>query len=466
MSMIAKISIPRRTVLRGMGTALALPLLDAMVPAFTATAKSAARPIKRFGAVYVPNGMAMEHWTPAKVGTDFGFMPVNEPLAPFRNQLVMVSGLKLPWDAPHPSAPFLSGSVGNRGENDIACGISMDQIVAREFGHETQLASLELAIENVGNTGQCSGGYSCVYSNTIAWRDATTPLPMENNPRVVFERMFGDTTSTDSAARRARLDEDKSVLDAVLESLNGLKRRIGAVDRGKVDQYLEGVRDVERRVQKAEQQASRELPLVEKPGGIPPSYGEHAKLMFDLQLLAFQTDLTRVTTFMMAREQSSLTYSEIGVPESHHPLSHHAHDPERVATMAKINRYHCQLFADYVAKLKATPDGDGTLLDNVMLVYGSGISDSMDHTKNNLPLVLVGGGAGTIRGGRHLHYGLKAAVIPLGPTGEMSKASVESHVPPMSDLCLTLMDKLGVPTDKLGDSDGRLNIDVDSAVTL
>jgi hypothetical protein len=459
MSSIKKLALPRRTVLRGLGATLALPLLDAMVPAFTPIVRTAARPIKRFGAVYTPNGMSMEYWTPTKVGSAFEFMPINQSLASFKNQLIVISGLKLPWDAPHPSAPFLSGAVGNRGENNIACGVSMDQIVAKEFGHETQLASLELAIENVGNTGQCSGGYSCVYSNTISWRDASTPLPMENNPRLVFERLFGDTTSTDAAARRARLEEDKSVLDAVLDSLTGLKSRVGAGDRGRIEQYLESVRDVERRVQQAENQANRELPLVEKPAGIPASYGEHAKVMFDLQLLAYQTDLTRIITFMMGREQSSLTYSEIGVPDSHHPLSHHAHEPGRVATMAKINAYHCKLFADYVEKLRATPDGDGTLLDNVMIVYGSGISDSMDHLKDNLPIVLVGGGAGTIRGGRHLDYG-GTDRSKVGTDGN----GVNAKVPPMSDLCLTLMDKLGVHVDRLGDSTGPLNID--SAVTL
>ena len=454
MNSITKMALPRRTVLRGLGATLALPLLDAMVPAFTATVKTAARPVKRFGAIYTPNGMAMEYWTPTTVGSDFEFMPINQALAPFKNQLIMISGLKLPWDAPHPSAPFLSGAVGNRGENNIACGISMDQIVAKEFGQETQLASLELAIENKGNTGQCSGGYACVYSNTISWRDATTPLPMENNPRMIFERMFGDSTSTDPVARRERVEEDKSVLDAVLESLIGLKRQIGPGDRDRIEQYVDGVRDVERRLQKAEQQASRELPLVEKPAGIPASYGEHAKLMFDLQLLAYQTDLTRVITFMMAREQSSLTYSEVGVPDSHHPLSHHAHQPERVATMAKINAFHCKLFGDYVAKLNATPDGDGTLLDHIMIVYGSGISDSMDHVKDNLPLVLVGGGAGTIRGGRHLDYGGGNR-----SDWDTDGKGVKANVPPMSNLCLTLMDKLGVPVDRLGDSTRPLNID-------
>ncbi len=456
MNSIAKLTLPRRTVLRGVGAALALPLLDAMVPALTPTVRTAAKPVKRFGAVYVPNGMAMDYWTPTAVGSSFEFMPINQSLAPFKDRLVMISGLKLPWDAPHPSAPFLSGAVGNPGENDIACGVTMDQIVAREFGEETQLASLELAIENVGNTGQCSGGYSCVYSNTIAWRDATTPLPMENNPRLVFERMFGESTSTGAVARRERLAEDSSVLDAVLDSLVRLRREIGAGDRNRVDQYVESVRDVERRLRIAERQATDELPLLERPAGIPPGYGAHARLMFDLQLLAYQTDLTRVITFMMAREQSSLTYSEIGVPDSHHPLSHHAHQPARVATMAKINAYHCGLFADYVDKLAATPDGDGTLLDHVMIVYGSGISDSMEHVKDNLPIVLVGGGAGTIRGGRHLDYGGGNR-----SDWDTDGRGVKADVPPLSNLCLTLMDKLGVPVDRLGDSTGPLAIDAE-----
>ena len=444
MTSIRKMALPRRTVLRGMGATVALPLLDAMVPVFTATPKTAAAPVKRFGTVYAPNGMAMESWTPPTTGRGFAFMPIVKPLEPFREQILMISGLNLPEFGPHPSAHFLSGVVGNRGENDIRCGETMDQIVAKVYGEHTQLASLELAIEDVGNSGQCSGGYSCVYSNTLSWRDATTPLPVENNPRTVFERMFGGTNNTSASARQDRIEEHRSVLDRVLESAARLKGRIGPQDRGRIDQYLESVRDVERRLQKAEEQADMELPLVEKPAGIPASYGEHARVMFDLQLLAYQTDLTRITTFMLGREQSSLTYvEEVGVPESHHPLSHHSHDPARIAAMAKINTYHVQLFAEYVEKLRSTPDGDGSLLDHSIVLYGSALSNSHDHWHTNLPLLLAGGGAGTIQGGRHLRYPQQT---------------------PMANLMLTLGDKLGVRIDRLGDSTGP--IDVDSNVTL
>ena len=444
MKSVTKKALPRRTVLRGLGAAAALPLLDAMVPAFTATVKTAAAPTKRFGAVYVPNGMAMQHWTPATTGPGFEFTPITQPLAPFREHVLMVSGLELPSSfGSHPSAYFLSGVVGNSGEDDIRCGETLDQIVAKDYGQHTQLASLELSIENVGNTGQCTGGYSCIYSNTLAWRDATTPLPPENNPRAVFERMFGDTSNTSAAARQARIEEQRGVLDGMLEAIAGLKGKIGPQDRSRMEQYLAAVRDVERRLQKAEEQADMELPFVEKPGGIPATYAEHARLMFDLQLLAFQTDLSRISTFMLGREQSSLTYGEVGVSESHHPLSHHAHEPERIATLAKINNFHMKLFAEHVEKLRATPDGDGTLLDNTMILYGSAISNSMDHWHTDLPLVLVGGGGGTLRGGRHLHYPEKT---------------------PMSNLMLTLMDKLGVKVDQLGDSSGPL--DIDSKVTL
>jgi hypothetical protein len=444
MKSITKMAVPRRTVLRGLGATAALPLLDAMVPAFTTTVKTAAAPTKRFEAVYVPNGMAMDYWTPATTGAGFEFSPIAQPLAPFREHVLVISGLDLPGAfGSHPSAYFLNGVVGNRGENDIRCGATMDQIVAKEYGQHTQLASLELSIENVGNTGQCTGGYSCVYSNTIAWRDATTPLTPENNPRAVFERMFGDSDSTSAAARQARVAEQRSVLDVMLEAIAGLKKKIGPQDRSRMEQYLEAVRDVERRLQRAEEQADVELPLVEKPVGIPATYPEHVRLMFDLQLLAYQTDLTRISTFMLGREQSSLTYLEVGVPESHHPLSHHAYQPERIASLAKINTYHATLFAEHVAKLKATPDGDGTLLDHTMILYGSAISNSMEHFHTDLPLALVGGGGGTLRGGRHLRYPAKT---------------------PMSNLMLTLMDKLGVKGDHLGDSTGLL--DIDSTVTL
>ena len=368
------------------------------------------------------------------------FTPILKPLAPFKNQLLVLSGFKLPWAAPHAggSTSFLTGQAGTAGETDIVCGVSMDQLVAKEFGRYTQLASLELAIESKGNSGQCSQGYSCVYLNTISWRDAKTPLPMESNPRIVFEQLFGDSPSTDFGARRARIERRLSILDSVTEAVADLTRRIGPNDRVNLDQYLESVRDVERRLQRAEAQADRELPLVEKPSGSPTSYQEHARLLFDLQVLAYRCDLTRVTTFMMGREQSSLTFPQIGVPDSHHPLSHHAYDPEKILRMSKINRYHVSLFAEYVEKLRSTPDGDGTLLDHLMLLYGAGISDSNAHRHDNLPIVLVGGGSGTLAGGRHLRF---------------------ANDPPLADLLVTMMDRLGLAVDRLGNSDGRIIIE-------
>ena len=438
---ISKMSLPRRTVLRGLGATLALPLLDSMVPALSALAKTAAAPIRRLGVVYVPNGMAMQYWTPPIEGPGFEVTPILQPLAPYRDQMLVLSGLKLPWDvAPHAggSTPFLTGMVGRTGETNIVCEVSMDQIVAKQFGQHTQLASLELALEDKGSSGQCSQGYSCVYLNTISWRDSKTPLPMESNPRVVFERMFGDSTSTGSAARQARLARDRSVLDSVMETIADLKRKVGPNDRGKIDQYLEAVRDVERRVHKAEEQRDEPLPLVEQPAGIPSRYDDHAQLMFDLQVLAYQSDLTRVITFMMAREESSLTYAEVGVPDAHHPLSHHAYDKVKIATLSKINTYHVKLFGDYLQKLRATPDGDGTLLDHVMLLYGAGISDSNSHKHNNLPILLAGGASSGVKGGRHIRYHKDT---------------------PVADLLVTMMDKLGVRVDHIGNSDGALEID-------
>jgi hypothetical protein len=438
---ITKMLLPRRTVLRGIGAAVALPLLDAMVPALSAMAKTAAAPVRRLGVVYVPNGMAMQYWTPPSEGSGFEITPILQPLAPFRDQVLLLSGLKLPWDvAPHAggSTPFLTGVVGRTGEINIVCEISMDQIVAKQFGQHTQLASLELALEDKGSSGQCSQGYSCVYLNTISWRDPKTPLPMESNPRTVFERMFGDSASTDSSARQERIHKDRSVLDSVMETVADLKRKVGPQDRGKIDQYLEGVRDVERRLQKAEEQRDQQLPLVDQPAGIPSTYDEHAKLMFDLQVLAYQCDLTRVITFMMAREESSLTYPGVGVPDAHHPLSHHAYDGAKIATLSKINTYHVKLFADYLQKLRSTPDGDGNLLDHVMLLYGGGISDSNVHKHDNLPILLAGGGSGSLTGGRHVRY---------------------RKDPPVADLLVTMMDKLGVRVDHIGNSDGALKID-------
>ena len=442
---ITKKCIPRRTMLRGLGTALALPLLDAMVPALSAQTTTAANPVKRLSVVYIPNGMAMEYWTPATTGVDFELTPVMQPLAGFRDKILPVSGLKLPWDnAPHAggSAPFLTGSIGNTGETDIYCNVSMDQIVARQFSQHTQLGSLELGMEDRGNSGQCSNSFSCIYTNTISWRDRTTPLPMQNNPRLVFERLFGDSGSTDPQARQQRIRSGRSILDSVLVTISDLKRGVGVQDQDKINQYLDGVRDAERRLQKAEEQKDQPLPLVERPAGIPSSYEQHAKLMFDLQLLAFQTDLTRVITFMLGREQSSLTYPEIGVSEAHHPLSHHAYDPVKIATMSKINTFHVQLFNYYLERLQATADADGSLLDNTLLLYGGGISDSHIHRHDNLPVLLAGGANTGIRGGHHLHF---------------------KNDEPLANLLVTVMGKLGVPEESIGNSVAALEIDSPTA---
>ena len=445
--MITKKSLPRRTVLRGIGTTLALPLLDAMVPALSVMAKTAANPVRRFGVVYVPNGIAMEYWTPVSEGAGFELTPILQPLAPFRDQLLVFSGLHGHWNATHAGActSFLTGAAGQTGEVDIRIdeGMSMDQIVAKEFGRHTQLASLELALDSRGNAGQCSGGYSCVYTNTLSWSSATTPLPGESNPRAVFERLFGDTSSTDAAARRASVKKGRSILDSVARKVADLQRQIGPRDRSKIDEYLEGVRDVERRFQKAEEQSALELPILEQPIGTPPTLGEHAKLMFDMQVLAYQADLTRVSTLMVGREQTGRVYSEIGVPEAHHPLSHHRYDPARIATMSKINVYHIQLFAGYLEKLRSTPDGDGSLLDHMIIMYGAGMSDSNAHKHNNLPILLAGGGSGQLKGGRHLKY---------------------PEDTPSANLLVTLMDKLGVPIDRIGDADGKLDVDTLSGV--
>ncbi|MBM3776750.1 MAG: DUF1552 domain-containing protein [Acidimicrobiia bacterium] len=437
---ISKRSLSRRTVLRGIGTTLALPLLDAMVPALTATARTAAGPVRRLGVVYVPNGIAMEYWTPATVGRNFELTPILEPLAPYRDQMLVVTGTKALWTPAHAGASttFLTGWKGVAGETQPVCDISMDQVAAREFSKETELASLELAIEARANAGQCSGGHSCVYTNTISWLNQTTPLPMENNPRAVFERMFGDTGSTDPAVRAAQRERSRSVLDSVNEKIAGLNRDLGASDRIKLDEYLEGIRDIERRISMAEQQSVVELPVMERPEGAPQAFDEHVRLMFDLQLLAYRTDLTRVITFMVGREVSSRTYPEIGVSDAHHPLSHHEYDPQKVALNAKINTYHMSLFAEYLEKLRATRDGDQSLLDSLALIYGCGMSDGNAHSPDNIPVLVLGGASGHLRGNRHLKF---------------------DNEPPLANLMVSVLDKVGVPVEKLGNSTGPLQVD-------
>ena len=441
MSLLLTKSLPRRTVLRGLGATVALPLLDAMLPAFSLRGRAAGSPVHRFQAFYVPNGMAMEYWSPKGQGSAFELSPILEPLGAFRDQMLVLSGIKSSWNYIHAGASgsFLTGTPrGGRNEVEIIADVSMDQLLARQFGKETQVASLEMSMDAPNNAGACTGILSCAYTHTISWRSPTQPLPMEHNPRAVFERLFGDTGTSDRAAREARLRQHKSILDSVTEKLADLRRELGQQDQVKVEEYAESIRDVERRIQKAEQQSGVELPTLEQPQGVPPVFEDHLALMLDLQLLAFQLDLTRVITFMIGKEQSARPYPQIGVPEAHHPLSHHENKPELVEHMSKINRYHTQLFSKYLAKLRATPDGDGTLLDHMTILYGGGISNSTRHSGDNLPLLVVGGGAGRLKGGRHLTYADK---------------------PSMANLLVTLMDKLDVPVERIGGSTGKLPID-------
>jgi len=438
--------LPRRTFLRGMGATLALPLLDGMIPAFGAGRLAAAAPRRRLGIVYVPNGIFMGRWTPQGDAAALEVTPILQPLAAFRDQIVMVTGLSntqadaLPGegagDHARASGAYLTGVHPKKTEGaDLRAGVSMDQIAAGVLGKDTELASLELSLESREPVGACDPGYSCAYANTLSWRSPTTPLPMENDPRVVFERLFGASQSTDAAVWRARRAEDRSILDAVRAKANRLRLEVGSSDRAKLDQYLEAIRDLERRIARGEQQAARELPAFDQPAGIPHTFEEHAKLMFDLQVLAYQADLTRVITFMVGHETSQRAYPEIGVSDAHHPLSHHGGNREKIERLIKVNTYHATMFAYYVDKLRTTPDGDGSLLDHLTLMYGSGMSDGNIHNHHDLPTLIVGGGSGTIKGGRHLRYPAKT---------------------PVTNLFLTLLDKVGVPIDTLGDSTGRL----------
>jgi hypothetical protein len=436
---ITKKAIDRRTVLRGMGVTIALPLLDAMVPAL----RAAVKPTIRFGAVYVPNGIVMENWTPATQGAGFEFQPILKPLEPFRDRLLVLSGLNSvppPWSNdshPRASTRFLT-DVPPKATRNLAAleaGTSMDQIVAKRFAGETQLASLELALESSESAGACSSGFSCAYTSTIAWSSPSTPLPMEHDPRAVFERMFGDSASTDPSVRRARSEEDGSILDSVSQKLADLGRYLGAGDRAKLDEYFAAIRDVERRIQMAEQKNDQEMPVMGPPAGVPDSFDEHARIMYDLFALAYQVDLTRVVTFMIGRESSGRTFPEFGIPDAHHPLSHHQDDPVKLAKLTKINTYHIKLFSDFVEKLRTTPDGDGSLLDHVMMIYGSGMSNGNGHVPYNLPILLVGGGGGSLRPGRNIQFAKDT---------------------PLANLHVTLLDKFGVRVEKMFDSNGTL----------
>ncbi len=442
MSFVTSKALSRRTLLRGLGASLALPYLDAMVPAFGGVGlRAAGRLPHRFQTFYVPNGMAMQYWTPKGQGRTFELSPILEPLAAYREKMIVLSGLRANWNYIHAGASgsFLTGTPrGGRNEVEIIADVSMDQILAKQFAKETQVASLELSMDAPANAGACTGNLSCAYTHTISWKSETQPLPMEYNPRSVFEKLFGDSGSTNRSAREARLKQHRSILDAVHAKIAGLQRELGPHDQQRISEYTDSIRDVERRIQRAEEQRELELPTMEQPQGVPPIFEDHLQLMFDLQLLAFQSDLTRVISFMISKEQSARPYPQIGVPEAHHPLSHHGDAPELIERMSKINRYHTELFAKYVGRLAATPEGDGTLLDHTTILYGSGISNSNAHAGDNLPLMLVGGGAGRLRSGQHLVY---------------------KDEPTMANLLVTLMDKLDVPVERIGGSTGKLPID-------
>ena len=439
MNFIQKKSLSRRTVLRGMGATIALPLLDAMVPAATALEKTAANPVRRLGFVFMPMGCDLTRWKPAEQDKLGKLPPILSSLAPVRDQVSVVSNLELanayPGSHATSNSAFLSAAKAKHTEStDYYLGTTADQLAAQQIGQSTQLPSMELSMDLMQTVGQCDNGYACVYHNNLSWSSPTTPLPSEAHPRLVFESMFGEGGS--AADRSAALRKKASLLDWITEDIARLKREVGAGDQVKINQYLESVREVERRIQKAEADVSdNPLPDLDRPLGVPASYAEHARLMFDLQLLAMQGDITRVITFQLARETSNRSYPELGVPESHHPLSHHGNDEGKIAKMAKINQFHVSLFAGFLEKLRDTRDGNGTLLDHSLLLYGSGMGNPNVHDHSNLPILVAGGAAGGMKGGRHIR-------CPQ-PT-------------PLANLHLSLLHKVGVKIDKFGDSKGEI----------
>jgi hypothetical protein len=444
MRIVTKKHLSRRTVLRGIGTTLALPLLDSMIPALTAQTRTAANPLPRVGFVYVPHGAVMDKWTPAATGADFELGPILSPLDQHRNQVLVLSNLAHHQadalgdggaDHSRATATWLNGVHAKKTEGeDVRAGTTVDQMAAEKIGQETRFPSLELGTEDMtGLIGACDVGYSCAYMNTISWRTPTTPLPMEINPRAVFERLFGEGGTIPE--RLARLNEDRSILDQITSQVPRLQKGLGPRDRVRMEEYLDNIREIERRIQIAEKQAGEQVAVPNAPVGVPDSYEEHVGLMYDMLAVAYQADMTRVFTFMMARELSQRSYPQVGVSDPHHATSHHQNNPEKLAKLVKIQNYHLTLFARFLNKLKATPDGDGSLLDHTTLLYGSCLSNSDLHTHNPLPLLLAGGGAGTLQGGRHLKY---------------------AENTPMSNLLLTVLHKVGVPADKVGDSTGPL----------
>lgn len=434
---LTKKALQRRTFLRGAGVSLGLPLLDAMVPAATALAKTPAKPIRRLGYVFMPMGADMSRWTPEGEQLGKKLPPILQSLSPVKDKVSVVSNMELanayPGSHATSNSAFLSCAKAKVTEStDYYLGTTADQIAAQHIGRNTQLPSLEVAMDLLNVVGQCDNGYACVYQNNLSWSSPTTPLPAEAHPRIVFEMLFGEGGSRKE--RQAALQKRASLLDWVRDDMQALQKELGPADRTRVSEYLESVREVERRIQAAETQAKdNEFPDLDRPLGVPAEFAEHARLMFDLQLLALQTDVTRVTTFQLARETSNRTYPEIGVPNPHHPLSHHGNDPGKVKLMSKINEFHVSLFAEFLEKLDNTPDGNGSLLDHSLYLYGSGIGDPNLHDHSNLPTLVAGGAAGKMRGGRHIQY--------AQPT-------------PLANLHLSLLNKVGVPLDNFADSTG------------
>lgn len=436
---LTKKFIPRRTFLKGAGAAVALPLLDAMIPAGTAWAQTAAKPVRRLGFVFVPMGCDHARWTPPGQGNLDQLSPILSPLKPVKDQVTVLTNTRLqnayPGTHDTSNAAFLSAASAKHTESsDYFLGTTVDQIAAKELGRDTQLASLQLAMDLNPLAGVCNNGYACVYQNCLSWSTPRTPLPAEAHPRVVFERLFGE--GGNAAARRSALRDRASLLDTFTEDIARLKGRVGTPDRARLEQYLDSVRQAEREIERAEKAAAdNKMPDLDRPVGVPAAFADHAKLMFDLQILAFQADITRVVTFQLTREQCNRTYPEIGVADPHHPTSHHGNDPEKLAKIAKINTYHVSLFSDFLQKMKATPDGEGSLLDHSVYMYGSGMGNSSLHDHENLP-ILVAGAAGTgMKGGRHIRYEKPAN---------------------LANLHLTLLERVGVRMDSFGDSNGKV----------
>ena len=439
--MVTKKHLSRRTFLHGVGATIALPYLDAMTPAFA----SAAVPVTRAAFVYTANGIIMKDWTPTKIGNNFDLSKTLSPLSNFQDQTVIISGLDHkngealgdgPGDHARAGASWLTGAHPKKTRGaDIRNGQSIDQAIAQQIGQTTPLPSLEIGLQDVRMVGGCDSGYSCAYSNTISWSSPTSPLPYETNPRRVFERLFGDGETTDPKVRAMQLKQNRSLLDFVLQDTQRLVPKLGASDRSKLSDYLDSVREVERRIQNVEQREAAELPALDRPEGIPPSFEDHLKIMSDLIAIAFQADMTRVVTFMFSREGGNRAYPSIGVPDAHHGLSHHQNDPVRMARLQSIDQYHVEMFSYLLGKLRDSEDDTGSILENSVVLYGSSLSDSNAHLHNNLPTVLVGGASGKLKGGRHLR-------VPDGT--------------PMTNMLLSIADGLDVPIEKFGDSSGHL----------